>query len=187
MYTLIGAALVSLLVAGTPTGPIMPAESDAIHDWPAVKQGVWSIEGTLKGKKRKKWKATTRRCGDATTLFQGYWGRGKADEKNDCLFQSTKLSESRFEIVGECLVDQNDVVKSQSLVTMKGAGAFQMEVKFQTGKVTSKAKETGRWIAACTDAEKAAAESAPNASSTTASAPSAPTATAKNDTGEASR
>jgi len=178
--------LVSLLVAGSPTGPIMPAESDAIHDWPAIKQGVWAIEGTLLGRKRKKWKATTRRCDDATTLFQGYWGRGKANEKNDCLFQSTKISGAKYEIVGECLVDQNDVVKSESKVTMRGDGAFQMEVKFQTGKIKAKAKETGHWIAACTDAEKAAAAPAPSSSTMTAAATPAPTASAKDDE-EASR
>lgn len=184
MYTLIGVSLVSLLTAGTPTGPIMPADSDAIHDWPAVKQGVWSIEGTLKGKgKKKKWKATTRRCDDASTLFQGYWGRGKAD-KNDCLFQSTKLSGSKFEIVGECLVEQNDVVKSESTVTMNGDASFEMEVHFQQGKVSAKAKETGRWLSECTDAEKAAAAPAPAASATTAAAAGAMTAT---DKAEASR
>jgi hypothetical protein len=185
MYTLIGVSLVSLLAAGNPTGPIMPADSDAIHDWPAVKQGVWSIEGTLvqKGKK-KKWKATTRRCDDASTLFQGYWGRGKA-EKNDCLFQSTKLAGSKFEIIGECLVEQNDVVKSESTVTMKGDSAFQMEVHFQQGKVSAKAKETGRWVSACTDAEKAAAGAAP-AATTTAAASGAATAAGKGEA-EASR
>ena len=183
MYTLIGVSLVSLLTAGNPTGPIMPADSDAIHDWPAIKQGVWSIEGTLKGKgKKKKWKSTTRRCDDASTLFQGYWGRGKAD-KNDCLFQSTKISGSKFEIVGECLVEQNDVVKSESTVTMKGDAFFEMEVHFQQGKVSAKAKETGHWLSACTDAEKTAV-APPAASATTAAG--ATTATAKGEA-EASR
>jgi len=157
----------------------MPAESDAIHDWPSIKQGVWSIEGTLLGKKKKKWKATTRRCEDATTLFQGYWGRGKANEKNDCLFQSTKLAGSKYSIVGECLVEQNDVDKSESTVTKKGDGAFEMEVKFQTGKLSAKAKEVGHWVSACTEAEKAAAAPASSSSTATASSSGASTAEAE--------
>ena len=188
MHTLIGVSLVSLLAAGTPTGPIMPAESDAVLDWPVVKQGVWSIEGTLKQKgRKKKWKATTRRCDDASTLFQGYWGHGKA-EKNDCLFQSTKLSSSKFEIVGECLVDQNDVVKSESTVTMKGETAFTMEVHFEQGKVAAVARETGRWISACAEGDKAAAGPSPAApaataaaAATSAAAPSVPTASTKGE------
>jgi hypothetical protein len=182
MYTLIGVSLVSLLAAANPTGPIMPAESDAIHEWPAIKQGVWAIEGTLiqKGHK-KKWKAKTRKCDDASTLFQGYWGHGKAD-KNDCLFQSTKLSGSKYEIVGECLVEQNDVVKSESVVTVKGDQSFEMQVRFQHGKVDAKAKETGHWLSACSDAEKAAAAPTPPGATTTAAATTTPTATT---TGEA--
>ncbi len=54
MHTLIGVSLVSLfcLAAGPgvpPTGPITPDETDQIHEWPAVKQGVWSIEGIAEG------------------------------------------------------------------------------------------------------------------------------------------
>jgi Protein of unknown function (DUF3617) len=179
MYTLIGFSLISLLAAGTPTGPIMPAESDAIHDWPAVKQGVWVIEGTMTQKgKKKKWKSTTRHCDDPSTLFQGYWGRGKAD-KNDCLFQSTKVSGSKYEIVGECLVEQNDVVKSESVVIMKGQESFEMDVKFQQGKTGAKAKETGHWVSACRESEKSAATPAPGASNATAATTPSPTATAK--------
>ena len=55
MHTLIGVSLVSLLLSAgpgvPPTGPITPDETDQVHEWPAVKQGVWSIEGTLKPKK----------------------------------------------------------------------------------------------------------------------------------------
>ena len=74
MHTLIGVSLVSLLLSAgpgvPPTGPITPDETDQVHEWPAVKQGVWSIEGTLKPKKgkAKKWKATTKRCEDPATL-----------------------------------------------------------------------------------------------------------------------
>jgi hypothetical protein len=159
MHILVGFSLLSFLLSGPPTGPIMPDESDAIHEWPALKQGVWAIEGTVKskGRKTRKWKATTKRCEDSTSLFQGYWGRGKAD-KNSCLFQSTKVSSSKFEVVGECLVEQYDVVKSESVVTTKGHDAFEMEVKFQSGKVGSTAKETGHWVSACTEADKAPAE-----------------------------
>ena len=163
MHVLVGVSMLSLLSAGpvgsVATGPINPDPSDAVHEWPAIKQGVWSIEGTLagKGRKKKKWKSTTKRCDDATSLFQGYWGRGKAD-KDSCLFQSTKLSASRFQIFGECLGEQNEVVKSQSVVTTKGKNAFQMEVKFQEGKLSAKAKETAHWVAACSDAETAAAK-----------------------------
>ena len=84
MHTLIGVSLVSVLLSAgpgvPPTGPITPDETDQVHEWPAVKQGVWSIEGMLKPKKGKpkKWKATAKRCDDAAQLFQGYWGRGKA-------------------------------------------------------------------------------------------------------------
>ena len=158
MHILVGLSLLSALTAGpvgtVPTGPINPDESDAIHEWPAVKQGVWSIEGTLvsKGKKTRKWKSTTKRCEDPTTLFQGYWGRGKA-EKNDCLFQSTKVSSSKFEIVGECLVEQNEVVKSESIVTTRGQDAFEMQVKFQDGKTDAKATETAHWVSACSEAD----------------------------------
>jgi hypothetical protein len=191
MYTVIGVSLVSLLAAGNPTGPIMPAESDAVHDWPAVKQGIWAIEGTLRQTgKKKKWKATTRRCGDASTLFQGYWGHGKA-EKNDCLFQSTKLSGSKFEIVGECLVDQNDVVKSESTVTMKGDTAFTMEVHFEQGKIAAVAKETGRWISACSETDQTAAAPAPAraaaAAATDTATPDAPTASTKGESEAAAR
>ena len=188
MYTLIGVSLVSLLAAGNPTGPRPAAESDATADWPTVKGGVWSIEGTLmqKGKKKKKWKATTRRCDDASTLFQGYWGRGKAG-KDDCLFQSTKLSGSKFEIVGECLAEQNGFVKSESKVTMKGDGSFQMEVRFQQGKVSAKAKETGRWVSACADsAETAAAADGTGEAAATVTSSDAPPASAKAEA-EASR
>ena len=159
MLTLIGVSLASLLVAvpTTPTGPIMPDESDAVHEWPAVKQGVWAIEGTVMSKRKKrKWKATIRRCDDPAVLFQGYWGRGKAD-KDSCLFQSTKVSSSKFEIIGECLVEQYDVVKSESTVTTKGQDHFEMEVSFHQGKVDAKAKEVGQWVSACTEAEKTAA------------------------------
>jgi hypothetical protein len=139
----------------------MPDESDAVHEWPAVKQGVWSIEGTLMSKRKKhKWKATIRRCDDAATLFQGYWGRGKAD-KDSCLFQSTKVSSSKFEIIGECLVEQYDVVKSESVVTTNGQDNFEMEVKFHQGKVDAKAKEIGHWVSACTEAEKTATPATP--------------------------
>jgi Protein of unknown function (DUF3617) len=187
MYTLIGVSLVSLLAAGNPTGPSLTAESDATADWPTVKEGVWSIEGALmqKGKRTKKWKATTRRCDDASTLFQGYWGHGKA-EKDDCLFQSTKLSGSKFEIVGECLAEQNGFVKSESKVTMKGDASFEMEVRFQQGKVSAKAKETGRWVSACTDPETAAAAAATGEAAATVTSAGAPTATTKAEA-EASR
>ena len=103
MHTLIGVSLVSVLLSAgpgvPPTGPITPDETDQVHEWPAVKQGVWSIEGMLKPKKGKpkKWKVTAKRCDDAAQLFQGYWGRGKAD-KDSCLFQSTKVSNSKYEI-----------------------------------------------------------------------------------------
>jgi hypothetical protein len=181
MHTLIGVSLVSLLVSAgagvPPTGPITPDETDQVHEWPAVKQGVWSIEGTLKPKrgKAKKWKSTTKRCDDAATLFQGYWGRGKAD-KDSCLFQSTKISGSKYEIVGECLVEQYDVVKSESVVTTKGQDSFEMKVSFQHGKVDAKATEVGHWVSACTEADKAAAAAAaPTATaSVTPPAPSKP-------------
>jgi hypothetical protein len=182
MHILVGVSLLSLLSAGpvgsVATGPINPDESDAVHEWPAVKQGVWSIEGTLvsKGKRKKKWKATTKRCDDATTLFQGYWGRGKAD-KDSCLFQSTKLSSSKFQVIGECLVEQNQVVKSETTVTTKGKNAFQMEVKFQEGKVAAKAKETAHWVSACSDAETTAAKAA--AAEATANAKTQPPAADK--------
>ena len=188
MYILIGVSLVCLLAAANPTGPSLTAESDATADWPTVKGGVWSIEGTLmqKGKKKKKWKATTRRCDDASTLFQGYWGRGKA-EKDDCLFQSTKLSGSKFEIVGECLAEQNSFVKSESTVKMKGDASFEMEVRFQQGKVSAKAKETGRWVSACADsAETAAAADGTGEAAATVTSSGAPTASAKAEA-EASR
>jgi hypothetical protein len=162
MHTLIGVSLVSLLLSAgqgvAPTGPITPDETDQVHEWPAVKQGVWSIEGSLKAKKgkAKKWKATIKHCDDPSALFQGYWGRGKAD-KDSCLFQSTKVSNSKYEIVGECLVEQYDVVKSESTVTTRGQDAFEMQVHFSAGKVDAKATEKGHWVSGCTDTEKAAA------------------------------
>ena len=125
-----------------------------------------------------------RRCDDATTLFQGYWGHGKAD-KDSCLFQSTKVSSSKFEIVGECLVEQYDVVKSESVVTTKGQNAFEMQVHYQHGKVDAKATEVGHWVSACTEAEKAAASaSAPTA--TASAGGSTPPASSKPET-EAAR
>jgi hypothetical protein len=170
MHTLIGVSLVSVLLSAgpgvPPTGPITPDETDQVHEWPAVKQGVWSIEGTLKPKKgkAKKWKVTAKRCDDAVQLFQGYWGRGKAD-KDSCLFQSTKLSSSKYEIVGECLVEQYDVVKSESTVTTKGQDAFEMSVHFSAGKVDAKATEKGHWVSECSQADKDKAAASTTASS----------------------
>ena len=176
MYTVIGVSLVSLLAARNPTGASNPAVSDPTNEWPAVKQGVWSIEGTLIQKRQKRrWKATTRRCDDASTLFQDYWGRGKA-EKDDCLFQSTKMSPSRFEIVGECLVDKTEI-KSESTVIVKGDTSFKMQVRFQHGKVTARAKETGRWLSACRDSQKEAAAPAPVRATSPATAAGVLTAT----------
>ncbi len=186
MHTLIGVSLVSLLLSAgpgvPPTGPITPDETDQVHEWPAVKQGVWSIEGTLKHKKgkAKKWKSTMKRCDDPAILFQGYWGRGRAD-KDSCLFQSTKVSSSKFEIVGECLVDQYDVVKSESTVTTKGQDSFEMQVHFSAGKIDAKATEKGHWVSACTEADKAT--SAPTTASSSGGAtpaPSKPEANAEN-------
>lgn len=170
MHTLIGVTLVSVLLSAgpgvPPTGPITPDETDQVHEWPAVKQGVWSIEGTLKPKKgrAKKWKATAKRCDDAAQLFQGYWGRGRAD-KDSCLFQSTKVSNSKYEIVGECLVEQYDVVKSETTVTTRGQDAFEMQVHFSAGKVDAKATEKGHWVSECSQADKDKAASAATASS----------------------
>jgi hypothetical protein len=170
MHTLIGVSLVSVLLSAgpgvPPTGPITPDETDQVHEWPAVKQGVWSIEGTLKPKKgkAKKWKATAKRCDDAAQLFQGYWGRGRAD-KDSCLFQSTKVSSGKYEIVGECLVEQYDVVKSESTVTTKGQDEFEMMVHFSAGKVDAKAMEKGHWVSECSQADKDKAAGATTASS----------------------
>jgi len=188
MYALIGLSLVSLLAGGDPTVSMIPAEAEASQDWPAIKRGIWSIEGTLmhRGNKKKKWKASTRRCDDAATLFQGYWGRGKA-EKNDCLFQSTRLSGSRFEIVGECLVEQNDVARSESTVVMKGDTSFQMKVRFQQGKVSAQATETGRWVSACTDADRAAVAPVPAEAATATDATAAAAAAATSTPGAASK
>lgn len=178
MHTLIGVTLVSVLLSAgpgvPPTGPITPDETDQVHEWPAVKQGVWSIEGTLKPKKgkAKKWKATAKRCDDAVQLFQGYWGRGKAD-KDSCLFQSTKVSNSKYEIVGECLVEQYDVVKSESTVTTKGQDSFEMSVHFSAGKIDAKATEKGHWVSECSQADKGKAAPATTASSGGGSKPEA--------------
>jgi hypothetical protein len=178
MHTLIGVSLVSVLLSAgpgvPPTGPITPDETDQVHEWPAVKQGVWSIEGTLKPKKgkAKKWKATAKRCDDAAQLFQGYWGRGRAD-KDSCLFQSTKVSNGKYEIVGECLVEQYDVVKSESTVTTKGQDEFEMQVHFSAGKVDAKANEKGHWVSECSQADKDKAASTTASSGGGASKPEA--------------
>jgi len=184
MHTLIGVSLVSVLLSAgpgvPPTGPITPDETDQVHEWPAVKQGVWSIEGALKPKKgkAKKWKATAKRCDDAAQLFQGYWGRGKAD-KDSCLFQSTKVSNSKYEIVGECLVEQYDVVKSESTVTTKGQDEFEMSVHFSAGKVDAKAVEKGHWVSECSQADKDKA-SAASATASSGGGASRPEASASN-------
>ena len=184
MHTLIGVSLVSVLLSAgpgvPPTGPITPDETDQVHEWPAVKQGVWTIEGTLKPKKGKpkKWKATAKRCDDAAQLFQGYWGRGKAD-KDSCLFQSTKVSNGKYEIVGECLVEQYDVVKSESTVTTKGQDEFEMSVHFSAGKVDAKAVEKGHWVSECSQADKDKA-SAASATASSGGGASRPEASASN-------
>jgi hypothetical protein len=83
--------------------------------------------------------------------------------------------------VGECLVEQYDVVKSESTVTTKGQDSFEMQVHFSAGKVDAKASETGHWVSACPEADKAAAAPAPTASSSGgAPASSKPEANAAN-------
>jgi hypothetical protein len=63
------------------------------------------------------------------------------------------------------------------VVTTKGQNGFEMQVHYQHGKVDAKATEIGRWVSACTEADKAASPPAPTATAS-APAPSKPEAEA---------
>jgi hypothetical protein len=126
-------------------GPVVPG------DWPPIKLGIWKIDTTriLPNGKTRRSGGSGPVCGDASTTFLGYWGRGIV-EMAGCRYTATRVADERFKIVTECIV--RGLAKpshAETEVTMHGPEAFEMKGTIREGKKTYRVTQVGRRLSDC--------------------------------------
>ena len=124
-------------------------DGQAPVQWPPVRAGLWELRSqrTLPNGTTQSWR--TKSCRAASNLFHGYWGLGVV-EKAGCRYEAIPVSAGRYRVRSRCVVRGVGESTGESIVTLHGDTAFDMDVLITEGSRRYRATQTGCRVATCT-------------------------------------